>query len=70
LTGPATQLTAYAVAVSVPVGAVILATNYTRTKNENAAGQGRSLGRFGVAGLYYFSKQTIAFAGLGVHTAT
>lgn len=67
LPGGASRLTAYTVAVSMPVGSAVVGTNYTRTEYENATGVSRTLGRFGVGGLYYFSKSTMGFAALGLH---
>jgi GBP family porin len=68
LTGPATRLTGYTVAASVPIGVTTLATNYTRSKYENAAGDSRTLARLAVVGSYAFSKTTIGYGGVAFHS--
>jgi GBP family porin len=66
LRGPATDLTAYTVGASVPIGVTTLGVNYTRAKYGNTTGN-RTLGRIALAATYAFSKQTLMYGGVGVH---
>lgn len=67
MTGAATDLKAFTVGASTPVGAATLAANYERSKFSNAAGASVSVGRLGFGADYSLSKLTslygyVAFA--------
>lgn len=63
-----TDTTAYTLGLRKDIGVVSLGVNYTRTKFENAAGDGQTLGRVGVGAIYHLSKQTRLYAAYGQAT--
>ena len=67
LSGPATQLTAYTLGASIPVGVATVGANYTRAKFENSASAARTLGRIALGATYALSKRTLMYAAVGVH---
>ncbi|WP_298231662.1 porin [uncultured Azohydromonas sp.] len=59
----ATEMKAYTVGASVPLGAFTVGANYTASKWENAVGADVDLKRAGVVGTYALSKLTTVYAG-------
>lgn len=67
VTGPITftanALNLYTVAVSAPVGNLLLGANYTRDTYKDSSGQELSLGKVGIGASYGLSKRTFLYAG-------
>lgn len=56
---------AFTAGASVPLGAFLLATTYTKVRYETPSGVSRTIGKAAVYGQYNLSKQTSLYAGYG-----
>jgi len=61
LAGDATQLKAFTVGASVPVGDVTYAANFVRSRLGNDAGQHVSVSRYGASAVWQLSKRTAVY---------
>jgi len=66
LTGDATELKAYTIGVSVPVGDMTYAANYVHSEFGDAGGRDVSVSRYGVAATYNLSKRTAAYSAIAL----
>jgi len=74
LTGDATQLKAFTVGTTIPVGKITYVLSFVRSRYENAINQDVSVSRYGTAAVWELSKRTaiygaMAFAGGDLKTS-
>lgn len=61
LTSPATDLKAYTMGASMPIGATTLMVNYQHSRFSDVSGAGVTIGRYGFGATYAFSKRTAVY---------
>jgi general bacterial porin, GBP family len=66
LTGAATEVKAWNLGASMPLGVATVMANVTRSSFSNATGQEVSVGRYGLGASYAFSKQTLVYSAFAI----